>query len=253
MPTAVRVVDRIQDQADFASALTWAGKHVFLAGAYQSLNGQEFGHQVSTGRGVYAMEVYNPGGVTGGWANGGLVVGSNATTVSPPTNGLYVGGGTICRGFGAGVIGLVVTAAASQAAALVQLQGLSSTSAVREQANVDTAWNAIDGAAGTDATRSADLILSTWTVATAQEGIRIRSAAAGVRLGFFGTTPAARQASGANLTNNVTAGGVNDTIADFTDLTTYSNSAAAIRNDIYQLARKLKQVNDALRLYGLLT
>lgn len=72
-------------------------------------------------------------------------------------------------------------------------------------------------------------------------------------IGFFASTPVAKQASGANLTNNVTSGGTDDTIANFTDLTTYSNSAAAIRNDIYQLARKLKQVNDALRLYGLLT
>lgn len=70
---------------------------------------------------------------------------------------------------------------------------------------------------------------------------------------FFGAGAASQQTSGANLTNNVTVGGTTDTIADFSDLTTYSNSAAAIRNDIYQLARKLKQVNDALRLYGLLT
>lgn len=59
--------------------------------------------------------------------------------------------------------------------------------------------------------------------------------------------------SGANLTNNVTSGGTDDTIANYTDLTVYANDAATIRNDIYQLARKLKQVNDALRLYGLLT
>lgn len=51
----------------------------------------------------------------------------------------------------------------------------------------------------------------------------------------------------------MTSGGTDDTIANFTDLTTYANDAAAIRNDIYQLARKLKQVNDALRTYGLLT
>jgi len=62
-----------------------------------------------------------------------------------------------------------------------------------------------------------------------------------------------KQASAADLTNSVTAGGTTDTIANFTDLTTYANSAAAIHNDIYQLARKLKQVNDALRAYGLLT
>jgi len=72
-------------------------------------------------------------------------------------------------------------------------------------------------------------------------------------VGFFSTTPAAKQTSGANLTNNVTAGGVNDTIANFTDLVIYANDASAIRNDIHQLARKLKQINDGLRTYGLFT
>lgn len=72
-------------------------------------------------------------------------------------------------------------------------------------------------------------------------------------IGVFNTTPVGQQASGANLTNNVTSGGTDDTVANFTDLTTYANDAATIRNDIYQLARKLKQVNDAMRLYGWLT
>lgn len=72
-------------------------------------------------------------------------------------------------------------------------------------------------------------------------------------IGFFGTAPVVKQTSGANLTNNVTVGGVNDTIADFTSLTVYATDAAAIRNDIYQLARKLKQINDGLRAYGLFT
>jgi hypothetical protein len=75
----------------------------------------------------------------------------------------------------------------------------------------------------------------------------------GTGIGFFVKAPAAQQASGANLTNSVTSGGTDDTIANFTDLTTYATDAAAIRNDIYQLARKLKQINDGLRLYGLLT
>lgn len=75
----------------------------------------------------------------------------------------------------------------------------------------------------------------------------------GAAVGFYTATPTSQQASGANLTNNVTVGGTNDTIANYTDLVTYANDAAAIRNDIYQLARKVKQVNDALRLYGLLT
>lgn len=72
-------------------------------------------------------------------------------------------------------------------------------------------------------------------------------------IGFFATAPIAKQTSGANLTNNVTSGGVDDTITNWTNLSTYSTDAAAIRNAAYQLARKLKQVNDALRAYGILT
>jgi len=72
-------------------------------------------------------------------------------------------------------------------------------------------------------------------------------------VGFFAKAPAAQQTSGADLTNNVTSGGTNDTITNWTDLTTYATDAAAIRNATYQLARKVKQINDALRLYGLLT
>jgi hypothetical protein len=71
------------------------------------------------------------------------------------------------------------------------------------------------------------------------------------QLGFFAKAPANQQASAADLTNNVTAGGVDNTIANYTDLVTYANDAAAIRNDIYQLSRKLKQINDGLRLLGL--
>ena len=73
------------------------------------------------------------------------------------------------------------------------------------------------------------------------------------KLGFFGGTPAAQQVSGANVTNNVTVGGTNDHIDDFTDLTVYATDAPTIRNDIYQLARKVKQLNDGLRLLGLFT
>lgn len=72
-------------------------------------------------------------------------------------------------------------------------------------------------------------------------------------IGFLGANASIRQTSGANLTNNVTAGGTTDQIDNWTNLATYSTDAAAIRNAVYQLARKLKQVNDALRLYGLLT
>lgn len=74
-------------------------------------------------------------------------------------------------------------------------------------------------------------------------------------LGWFtaAASPVTRRTSGADLTNNVASGGTDDTIANYTDLTLYSNDSAAIRNNIYQLARKLKQINDGLRAYGLFT
>lgn len=76
----------------------------------------------------------------------------------------------------------------------------------------------------------------------------------GATIGFNSVTPVAMQTGpGLAVTNSVTAGGVNGTIADFADLTTFANSAAAIRNDIFQLARLVKMISDALRAYGLLT
>jgi len=73
------------------------------------------------------------------------------------------------------------------------------------------------------------------------------------KLGFFNATPQTQQVQGATLTNNVTAGGSANTLANYTDLTVYANDAATIRNDIYQLGQTLKTVVDALRLYGLLS
>lgn len=75
----------------------------------------------------------------------------------------------------------------------------------------------------------------------------------GTNVGFYGTAPTTKRTSGADLTNNVTAGGTTDQIDNFTSLVTYSTDAAAIRNDIYQLAKKLKQINDGLRALGLFT
>jgi hypothetical protein len=88
-------------------------------------------------------------------------------------------------------------------------------------------------------------------------GVLIGSASSGVlfynNLGFFGTTPTTRKTGGENVTNNVTAGGTTGTITNWTNLSTYSTDAAAIRNALYQLARIAKQDHDALRAYGLLT
>lgn len=75
----------------------------------------------------------------------------------------------------------------------------------------------------------------------------------GSTFGAFSVAAASRQVSGANLTNGVTSGGTDDAITNWTDLTVYAMDAAAIRNAVYQLARKMKQINDGLRLYGLFT
>lgn len=82
-------------------------------------------------------------------------------------------------------------------------------------------------------------------------GLTFRVDGAG-QIGFFGATVAPQQTS-ALLVNNVTAGGTNDTIDDYSDLTVYATDAPTIRDNIYQLARKLKEVTDAMNLYGLLT
>lgn len=70
-------------------------------------------------------------------------------------------------------------------------------------------------------------------------------------IGFFGQTAALVQTQGA-ITNSVTVGGTTGVIADYTDLTTYATDAAAIRNNIYQLALGLQGCIDGLRAYGLL-
>ena len=83
-------------------------------------------------------------------------------------------------------------------------------------------------------------------------------------VGFYSAAVAAQQASAANVTNNVTVGGTTDQVDDFavTVAIDVVNSASqpdvnarltSIRNDVYQLARKMKQVNDGLRVYGLLS
>lgn len=71
------------------------------------------------------------------------------------------------------------------------------------------------------------------------------------KLGFFNATPVVQPTDGSTLTNNVTSGGTTDTIANYTDLVIYANDAAAIRNNLYQLARKVKIITDNLRTLGL--
>lgn len=70
------------------------------------------------------------------------------------------------------------------------------------------------------------------------------------KLGFWNATPVVQQVGGVTLTNNVTAGGTTNQLDDFTSLTVYATDAAAIRNNIYQLGRKVKLLTDALRTIG---
>lgn len=71
-------------------------------------------------------------------------------------------------------------------------------------------------------------------------------------VGFFATTPVAQQTAAA-LTNNMTVGGTNEQVDTWTNLVTYATDAAAIRNAVYQLTRKLAQITTGLRNFGLFT
>lgn len=70
------------------------------------------------------------------------------------------------------------------------------------------------------------------------------------QISFFAAAVVVQQTVGA-VTNNVAAGGVDGTIANYTDLAVYANDSNAIRNDIYQLARSVGQLTTAMRNYGL--
>lgn len=74
----------------------------------------------------------------------------------------------------------------------------------------------------------------------------------GTTVGLYGVAPAGQDVGGQDLTNNVTAGGVDGTVADWA-IVDYATDAAAIRNAVYQLARALKQDHDWLRSVGALT
>lgn len=104
----------------------------------------------------------------------------------------------------------------------------------------------------THATRKARRSFFVYDTA-GREYMRAEADGSAAKISFFAGGAVVKQTSGANLTNNVTSGGTTDTIDNWTNLSTYSTDAAAIRNAVYQLARKLKQVNDGLRQYGLLT
>lgn len=70
--------------------------------------------------------------------------------------------------------------------------------------------------------------------------------ASGSKIGLFGSTPVIQQTS-PTLVNNVASGGTSDVVNDFAD-----GDWAALRSALYQVTRKLKETQDALKAYGLL-
>lgn len=180
---------------------------------------------------------------------GNLAVGRNSTALAPLDAQISDSGTTTVVEAAA----FVRNSSGTPAAGLGGDIGLylkSSTTADTLAGRLRWYWNT-----ATHASRKAYATWSAYDTAE-RDVIGIGASGSASLLGFFPTiaaAPVVQQVDGAALTNNVTSGGTTDTIANYTDLTIYANDAAAIRNDIYQLARKLKIVDDALRAYGLLT
>lgn len=126
----------------------------------------------------------------------------------------------------------VLATAATQAGLQVPNAAITALDATK-LTNLATAWNA---STGYDASK-----LTTGNLALG----------AGQQVGFYGAAAGAQQTAAA-LTNSVTSGGSTNTVADYTLDGIYLNAEATIRNNQYQLARKVAEVVSALRTYGLL-
>lgn len=104
---------------------------------------------------------------------------------------------------------------------------------------------------GTGSTNPGDVNLFSGTpFGAGTEGAVNIQTRSGARVGVFGASAVAQQSVNTILVNNVTSGGTLSTIANYTDLTTYSNDAAAIRNNFFRLTEKVLQLETALRNYG---
>lgn len=99
--------------------------------------------------------------------------------------------------------------------------------------------------AGTGGTNNGDVVIGVTLARSVLLG------GATTKLSFFGAVAANQPNAGGSITNSITAGGTADTFVDYTDLTVYATDAAAIRNNMYQLAAKVKKIDDALRLLGI--
>jgi hypothetical protein len=80
--------------------------------------------------------------------------------------------------------------AASGFGARLRWQLESSFTDSRDAAAIDALW-----ATATDASRSADLVLSAYYTTTAREGLRVRGGSAGPQVGLYGATPVSQAAA----------------------------------------------------------
>lgn len=99
--------------------------------------------------------------------------------------------------------------------------------------------------AGTGGTNNGDVVIGVTLARSVLLG------GATTKLSFFGAVAANQPNAGGSITNSITAGGTADTFVNYTDLTVYATDAAAIRNNMYQLAAKVKKMDDALRALGI--
>lgn len=92
--------------------------------------------------------------------------------------------------------GLTIAGVASQTGVMVQIQGTSSTTANRPQADLDTTW-----VSSTDATRKARFVIRAWDTA-AREAFRCEGDGSQALISFYGVSAVARQvlATGAGHT-----------------------------------------------------
>lgn len=92
------------------------------------------------------------------------------------------------------------------------------------------------------------VLTNSWALRVKAGATEIGGALAhtGLNLGFYGTA-AITQPSVVALTNNVAVGtSTADTLDNWTDLATYATDAAAIRNAVHQLGRKVDHILDGL-------
>ena len=119
---------------------------------------------------------------------------------------------------------LILRGIASQSGILLQLQGQSSTTAGREQANIDTAW--VDS---TDATRKARLIVTVYDTA-AREAMRFEGSGTAPMIGSYGVAAVARPSAFTQTYSTATKTHSNATSATLTD-----NSAGAADTTVQAL------------------